>query len=64
MTLIPNSANRTHFDPLFVDAANWDYQVPKSSYAIDTGIDVGLPFAGPRPTLGCYELATRKCVYG
>lgn len=42
-------------DPMFVDAAGYDYSLQGVSPAINVGIDVGLPFYGSAPDLGAYE---------
>ena len=42
-------------DPLFVNPANGDYSLNEASLAVNTGIDVGLPFNGPAPDRGALE---------
>ncbi len=48
-------ANNIETDPLFVDAANGNYQLQESSPCVDAGTDVGLPYFGTAPDMGCYE---------
>ena len=52
-------------DPRFVDSEAYDFQLQKSSPAIDAGIQVGLPFTGSAPDLGAFEFGQfypeRKC---
>ena len=47
--------NNIETDPLFVDADNLDYYLQATSPCIDTGNDIGLPFAGAAPDMGCFE---------
>lgn len=42
-------------DPGFADPINGDFSLLSTSVCIDTGIDVGLPFAGTAPDLGAFE---------
>lgn len=44
-------------DPLFVDPANRNYRLQAISTMIDTGFNVGLPFAGLAPDRGAFEFA-------
>ena len=41
--------------PLFVDPVNNYFQLRPGSPAIDTGVDVGLPFNGAAPDIGAFE---------
>lgn len=43
-------------DPLFADAANYDFRLVSSSSGVDAGLDVGLPYFGSAPDLGAHEL--------
>jgi len=47
--------NNIETDPLFVDANNGDYHLQGISLCIDAGTDIGLPFVGTAPDMGCYE---------
>jgi hypothetical protein len=42
-------------DPLFVDEAAHNYQLQAGSPAIAKGINVGLPYVGPAPSLGALQ---------
>lgn len=42
-------------DPQFVNAAGGDYRLNSGSPAINTGTDVGIPFAGSAPDMGAFE---------
>jgi len=58
---MPSSAtgsNNINTNPLFIDAVNGDYHLQSTSACIDAGIDVGLPFVGTAPDMGCYEFGT------
>ena len=48
-------SNNIDTDPLFVDVANGDYHLQATSPCIDAGTDIGLPFAGTAPDMGCFE---------
>ncbi len=48
-------SNNIDTDPLFADATNGDYHLQATSPCIDAGTDIGLPFAGTAPDMGCYE---------
>jgi hypothetical protein len=47
--------NNIEADPLFVDANNGDFHLQEGSPCIDAGTDIGLPFMGLAPDMGCYE---------
>ena len=47
--------NNIEENPLFVDADNGDYYLQETSLCIDAGTDIGLPFIGDAPDMGCYE---------
>lgn len=48
--------NSINTDPLFVDVMANDWNLEEGSPCIDTGIDVGLSFAGTAPDMGAYEV--------
>jgi len=48
-------ANNIETDPLFVDINNGDYHLQETSPCVDTGTDIGLPYVGDVPDMGCYE---------
>lgn len=43
-------------DPLFVNENSLDFRLQSNSPAVDSGIDVGLPFKGNAPDIGAVEL--------
>ncbi len=47
--------NLNSVNPLFVNTNTGDFHLQANSPCIDTGTDVGLPFAGNNPDMGCYE---------
>ena len=56
--IMPSGAtgsNNINLDPLFVDETNADFHLQSTSPCIDAGTDVGLPFVGAAPDMGCYE---------
>ncbi len=48
-------ANNIYTDPNFVDPSSYDFHLQSSSPCIDAGTDVGLPYTGANPDMGCYE---------
>ena len=52
------SHNLNNVDPLFVNGTQGDFHLQSNSPCIDAGTDVGLPFYGTAPDLGCYEYET------
>lgn len=44
--------------PLFVDSSMGDFHLQSDSPAIDTGIDVGVPFENTAPDLGVFEFGS------
>ncbi len=52
------SNNLANLDPLFVDTGHEDFHLQTNSPCIDAGIDVGLPYNGAAPDLGCFETGT------
>jgi len=47
--------NNINTSPLFVDFDNNDFNLSESSPCIDAGIDVGIPYNGTAPDMGCFE---------
>ncbi len=47
--------NNIETDPLFVDQNNGDFHLQEGSPCIDAGTDIGLPFIGLAPDMGCFE---------
>ncbi len=47
-------SNNIEQDPLFVNTGN-DFHLQSESPCIDAGTDVGLPFLGEAPDMGCFE---------
>ncbi len=47
--------NLNNVNPLFVNSAQGDLHLQAGSPCIDAGTDVGLPYAGDAPDMGCYE---------
>lgn len=54
----PVGAQSLTDDPLFVGPDQGDFRLQPGSPAIDTGIDVGLPFEGAAPDLGVFEFGS------
>jgi hypothetical protein len=52
------SNNLANVNPLFVNISQADFHLQNTSPCIDAGIDVGLPYNGNAPDLGCYETGT------
>jgi len=50
------SNNLNNVNPQFVSAT--DFHLQAGSPCIDTGLDVGLPYNGTAPDMGCYEYGT------
>ncbi len=48
-------SNNIDVNPLFVDATNGDYHLQETSTCIDAGTDIGLPYIGTAPDMGCFE---------
>jgi len=48
-------SNNIYASPVFVDSASGDFHLQNVSPCIDSGTDVGLPYAGTAPDMGCYE---------
>ena len=49
------SHNLNNVNPLFINASQGDLHLQSGSPCIDTGIDIGLPYNGSAPDMGCYE---------
>ena len=47
--------NNINTNPLFVNTSTADYHLQETSPCVDTGTDVGLPFVGTAPDMGCFE---------
>ena len=56
---MPNDAtgnnNLDNVNPLFVNIGLADFHLQETSPCINVGTDVGLPFSGTSPDIGCYE---------
>jgi hypothetical protein len=56
---MPSSAtgnnNLAYVNPQFVNIGQADFHLQSGSPCIDTGNDVGLPYVGSAPDMGCYE---------
>jgi len=50
--------NLSNLNPQFVNPANGDFHLQASSPCIDAGVDIGLPYNGTAPDLGCFEYGT------
>ncbi len=50
--------NLNNVNPLFVNIGQADFHLQSTSPCIDAGTDVGLPYNGTAPDLGCYEYGT------
>jgi predicted outer membrane repeat protein len=48
-------SNNIETDPLFVDYDNGDYHLQANSPCVDAGTDIGLPYYGDAPDMGCFE---------
>lgn len=61
---MPADANGSHnlnnVNPMFVNPGQIDFHLQSQSPCIDAGIDVGLPYNGSAPDLGCYEYETNS----
>lgn len=55
--VIQADSNQVIADPLFVDRSTDHFRLQSGSPAIDTGLDVGLPYTGPAPDRGAFEFA-------
>ncbi len=47
--------NLNHVNPLFVNTSQGNFHLQANSPCIDTGLDIGLPYNGSAPDMGCYE---------
>ena len=56
-------SNNINEDPLFIDDINGDFHLQATSPCIDTGTDIGLPFSGTAPDMGCYEYGILNAPY-
>jgi predicted outer membrane repeat protein len=52
------SHNLNNLDPLFENVGQRDFHLKANSPCIDAGLDIGLPYNGAAPDLGCYESGT------
>ena len=50
-----NDANSRSVDPCFVNIADDNFELQLGSVCIDSGIDMGLPYAGSAPDMGAFE---------
>jgi len=51
-------SNNIYTNPLFVDTNAENFHLSSNSPCIDSGTDIGLPFQGSAPDMGCYEYGT------
>ena len=47
--------NLNNINPLFVNPSQGDFHLQANSPCIDAGLDIGLPYNGNAPDMGCYE---------
>ena len=48
-------SNNINENPLFINATIGDFHLNEESPCIDSGTDIGLPFYGVAPDMGCFE---------
>jgi len=47
--------NLNDVNPLFINTSQGDFHLQTNSPCIDAGLDIGLPYNGNAPDMGCYE---------
>lgn len=55
-------ANNINVNPLFIDTSAGDFHLQNTSPCIDAGTDVGLPYTGTAPDMGCFEYGSSASV--
>jgi len=55
---VSRKAGEFNANPLWMNAAGGDYSLSAASTAINTGVNVGLAFTGPKPDIGAFESAS------
>jgi predicted outer membrane repeat protein len=51
-------SNNINEDPLFSDADILDFHLSENSPCIDAGVNIGYPYNGEAPDMGCFEFET------
>lgn len=49
--------HEVYSDPLFVDRANYNFQLQSASPAKNAGVNVGITYSGSAPEIGAYEVS-------
>jgi len=54
--------NNINVNPLFVNANTGDFHLQETSPCIDAGLDIGFPYEGDAPDMGCFEYGALNIV--